>query len=709
VTEIDTTTYTLAGWHIDAASLTLTKDSEIKQLPAKVFAVLMLLIKHSGQTVSHQVIYEQVWDGNENVGKRGLTNAIWQLRRLFSNESLEGDEVIRTVSKAGYQLLLPVEVIEPDKIEVPETVENKDINEQEVILTKENNRYFKVTSVGVIFCVLLTVYLWGISFKESPIVYNQPENLTFYEGVEEFPSISHDGKQLAFTWERKNGFGQLFIKNLLDNKAPLQQITYDASIHSAPSWGANNEHIAYTRTDSHGKCKVVIKELKTFEEDEISNCYQERFHKGLDWSRNGQFLIMSDKTAVSAAPALFYYDLKSKQKRQLTHPQKSSRDTQLTINKNSEQVAYIRSQDTLSDLFVSDLDGNEKQITFLNIPIYGLAWTNDGGSIVINALYQGVSSIWRVDLETGNLSKELFDQTPFNLAFHQDGSNALVYSKHRAIENIVSVEQVEGGKQFSLIESSGRDLYPNYNSNTNNVAYISSRTGAFEIWFTNLKTKEHTQITQKDGIVGLPAWNEKGTKLAFSLKLLAQSSHDIFIYDFNLKTRINLTQDEFEYRHVTWKSDTDSLIFSSNRSGGWQLWEYDLIDKQYRQLTTTSGSYGFFYKDTLYYTQGEVGGIWKLNPNTNESELVDSALSKEDWGNWFIKDSSIIALHRMADNDELVSISLENHSVEKILSFDKNIVKRHRALSDFHQEQVLISFVGKQEADIVIAIPSALN
>ena len=88
MTEIDTTTYTLAGWHIDAASLTLTKDSEIKQLPAKVFAVLILLIKHSGQTVSHQVIYEQVWYGNENVGKKGLTYAIWQLRRLFSNESL---------------------------------------------------------------------------------------------------------------------------------------------------------------------------------------------------------------------------------------------------------------------------------------------------------------------------------------------------------------------------------------------------------------------------------------------------------------------------------------------------------------------------------------------------------------------------------------------------------------------------------------------
>ncbi len=75
---------------------------EIEQKPLQVLAVLL---RHRGQVVSRELLYEAVWAGRVTV-EQVLTNAIAKLRKAL--EDREGGLIV-TVPRSGYRLAGPVE------------------------------------------------------------------------------------------------------------------------------------------------------------------------------------------------------------------------------------------------------------------------------------------------------------------------------------------------------------------------------------------------------------------------------------------------------------------------------------------------------------------------------------------------------------------------------------------------------------------------
>ena len=69
--------FSIGEWQVTPTSLTIANSESSYQLPAKVFSSIECISRSSREVVSHSEFYEQVWQGNENVAKRGLTNAIW--------------------------------------------------------------------------------------------------------------------------------------------------------------------------------------------------------------------------------------------------------------------------------------------------------------------------------------------------------------------------------------------------------------------------------------------------------------------------------------------------------------------------------------------------------------------------------------------------------------------------------------------------------
>jgi len=74
----------------------------------KVMQVLMYLLEHAGRTVATEELLNIVWGPHSTVGKQGITNVIWTLRKLL-NDDLGEARVIETIPKRGYRLLLPVQ------------------------------------------------------------------------------------------------------------------------------------------------------------------------------------------------------------------------------------------------------------------------------------------------------------------------------------------------------------------------------------------------------------------------------------------------------------------------------------------------------------------------------------------------------------------------------------------------------------------------
>ncbi len=109
--------YTLAGRLIDPVSGMLSWKGKREHLRRKELEVLALLASAEGKQVTRENFIAVVWQGNDLVGDRGLSNTI-----VFVRKSLRDDDgahpVIRTIPRRGYQLAVPVQ-LPPEAAVVP--------------------------------------------------------------------------------------------------------------------------------------------------------------------------------------------------------------------------------------------------------------------------------------------------------------------------------------------------------------------------------------------------------------------------------------------------------------------------------------------------------------------------------------------------------------------------------------------------------------
>ncbi len=99
--------YELAGRLIDPVPGTLSWQGQTTHLRRKELEVLAILANAAGAPVTRQTFVAAVWNGNDLVGDRGLTDTIFSLRRALRDDD-PTLALIRTIPHRGYQLSVSV-------------------------------------------------------------------------------------------------------------------------------------------------------------------------------------------------------------------------------------------------------------------------------------------------------------------------------------------------------------------------------------------------------------------------------------------------------------------------------------------------------------------------------------------------------------------------------------------------------------------------
>ncbi|HXE30868.1 MAG TPA: winged helix-turn-helix domain-containing protein [Terriglobales bacterium] len=102
--------YRFGPFEADAAG-TLHRDGQPVRLQAQPFQVLLLLLENSGQVVTRDQIRERLWPGTVVDFDHGLNTAMNKLRGALA-AGAGGVEIIETVARSGYRLLVPVEALQ---------------------------------------------------------------------------------------------------------------------------------------------------------------------------------------------------------------------------------------------------------------------------------------------------------------------------------------------------------------------------------------------------------------------------------------------------------------------------------------------------------------------------------------------------------------------------------------------------------------------
>src|SRR5215469_669608 len=98
--------FQLAGWQVQPQLNSISRDGQTIRVEPKMMQVLVLLAQHSGEVVSKEQLVHEVWR-DTFVSDDVLVRCISGLRKVFGDDAAR-PEIIETVSKRGYRLLVPV-------------------------------------------------------------------------------------------------------------------------------------------------------------------------------------------------------------------------------------------------------------------------------------------------------------------------------------------------------------------------------------------------------------------------------------------------------------------------------------------------------------------------------------------------------------------------------------------------------------------------
>ena len=215
-----------------------------------------------------------------------------------------------------------------------------------------------------------------------------------------------------------------------------------------------------------------------------------------------------------------------------------------------------------------------------------------------------------------DISSTIFDYEKVNSTYDigpslsPDKSKLAFYSNQKGIMSLCIVQsdcKDCSSKSISTILKSGMSIEIeelhvlkagiSWSPDSKKIIVASSSKGKdllYTIDTNNNKKQKHEFNEYNFGSISQPIWHPiDESKIAFIATNISQS--DIYLYDLKTKTIIQITNDIFTEKEISWSNDGQSILFSSDRknnnnelwSSEYDLFKYDLNNKAIIQLTDT--------------------------------------------------------------------------------------------------------------------------
>jgi Tol biopolymer transport system component len=447
--------------------------------------------------------------------------------------------------------------------------------------------------------------------------------LTTDPGVEQEPSLSPEGSQVAFSW---NGPDQanfdIYVKTTKAGAAvaaaPLR-LTRDPADDRNPVWSPDGSSIAFLRKfnvenqfglmlmPALGGQERKLAELSIPEAGGFYSPY-------LAWTADSQSLIITDHASAERPTALFLVSVRTGEKQQLTFPPSGAiGDHCPAVSPDGRSLAFRRAHaqgNWRGTIYLLGLDidgkarGEPREVVlapWVATPneVFDwscVAWTADSRKLVFFhdlGLWTQPLALENRNPARGQAAMAVEVGAGLNFITTALTSPRLAYALRNggglSIWRMPIPERhTKGEPPERMFASTREEFAQQYSPDGKKVAFESKRGGNLEIWVCESDGQGCAQLTTMGSSAsGVPTWSPDGKQIAFYSN--AQGNPQIFVIPSEGGATRRLTSLTAGAAFPRWSRDGKWIYFSSKESGAAQVWKVPSGGGQAIQLTHGGG------------------------------------------------------------------------------------------------------------------------
>jgi Tol biopolymer transport system component/DNA-binding winged helix-turn-helix (wHTH) protein len=628
------------NFEVDLRTGELRKAGVKLKFSGQPFQVLSILLEHPGEVVTRDELQKRLWPNTFVDVDHNLNTAINKIREVLG-DSAESPRFVETLPRRGYRFIGEVESPTPPAVPVV-TVETDN--------GSRSQKWLRIAAIGS--CAVVAVmlgWLWSVQHREAkpaPTVKLIP--LTSYPGIEQQPSLSPDGSQVAFSW---NGPDQtnfdIYVKTTDVKTAgalPLR-LTNDPADDINPVWSPDGSSIAFLRKiNPQNQFKLLLMPALGGAERYLADVLIPEtgwlYPPYLSWMPDSQSLVITDRPSAEHPTALYLLSTRTREKRQLTYPPAGALgDHCAAVSPDGKALAFRRENTAgqwQGSLYLLGLDnhfkprGDARQVTpeagpaiphqFFNWSC--AAWTADSQRL----LFPYDLGLWTVPvsvesakpvsgratmaIETGNgVDGTTISRISARLAYaFKSGGAQSIWRMG------IPRPHEKPAPPVRLIPSTATQFGQQYSPDGSRIAFESGLSGNLEIWICSSEGQNCAQLTSLGAnATGTPTWSPDGKQVAFYSNI--DGSSQIYVMPVEGGSPRRVTSDSWGGFIPRWSRNGEWIYFSSKKSGSSQIWKAPAGGGAAVQVTTRGGLVCSESPDGkwLYFTgEGTGASLWKV-------------------------------------------------------------------------------------------------
>ncbi len=459
--------------------------------------------------------------------------------------------------------------------------------------------------------VIVIAWLLVRRGAESSLPHLILSQVTFAEGIEEYPAWSSDGRQIAYVAQAGQA-RKIFRKDLASGQDV--QVTHGDYDELQPAWSPDGHYILFIRARQPSQKLQPGDVFGQFDDADVwrLDVASGQESKLIENGFNPAYSFDGKHIAVDASWAgprrIWIVDSEGH------NPQQATTDT-------SEEVAHVAPQwspegdrivfqniaRTKFDIRVVDLAS--KQMGWITNDFFENlrpAWAPSGKFIYFSSAYRGGGwNIWRARVSSdGRLQGPLQQVTTgsgqdVELAISHDGKRiAFAILRQNADIWRLPVSPETGmttGEPEQVIGTTREDSRGAWSPDQSTIAFNSDRGGDMNIWLYSVKDGSTHQVTTGRGGDFQANWSPDGKKIAFFSS--RSGTPNIWVADAATRGLTPLTKNSGININPFFSPDGARIAYQSDRSGRNEMWMMNSDGSGQRQLTNT-GAAGHFMRWT---------------------------------------------------------------------------------------------------------------